>query len=314
MKTRQIQTNGIALNVIEQGEGPAVLLCHGFPDTSRTWKRQMEFLAEKGFRAIAPDMRGFGGSDAPDDPASYTHFEIVGDLVGLLDALEIPTAVVIGHDWGANIAWHAGLFRPDRFIAVFGISVPHTPRGRLDLLDAMRAKGHADMFYMLEQARPETDATWSDAATTIPGALYWASGTPAPADRWDPLDPSRALYRAAPAGEPAWADPDYVAHNVASFARTGFHGGLNYYRAIPISFRQSAAFLGGTVRQPSFYVTGAEDGLKRVRDPSESELRAAMPGLLGTAKLEGVGHWPQHEAPDALNTLILDFLTQVGGG
>jgi pimeloyl-ACP methyl ester carboxylesterase len=124
-----IETNGIRLNIAEQGEGPPVLLCHGFPESWYSWRHQIDALAAAGFRAIAPDMRGYGKSDAPQAIDQYTIFHLVGDLVGLLDALEIPSAVVVGHDWGATIAWQAARLRPDRFRAVACLSVPYRPRG-----------------------------------------------------------------------------------------------------------------------------------------------------------------------------------------
>jgi pimeloyl-ACP methyl ester carboxylesterase len=117
MEHRQIETNGISLHLVEQGDGPAVVFCHGFPDTSYTWRRQMNAVAAAGYRAIAPDMRGYGRSSAPADPTLYTPLHTAGDLVGLLDALKISSAVLVGHDWGATHAWNAAMMRPDRFSA-----------------------------------------------------------------------------------------------------------------------------------------------------------------------------------------------------
>ena len=119
IKEADIPTNGINLHVTELGEGPAILFVHGFPDTAYTWRKQMQAVAAAGFRAIAPDMRGYGGSSAPADPTLYTPFQTVGDLVGLLDALKIAQAIVVGHDWGAKWPWNAAMMRPDRFKAVF---------------------------------------------------------------------------------------------------------------------------------------------------------------------------------------------------
>jgi pimeloyl-ACP methyl ester carboxylesterase len=198
VKEYDVATNGISLHVTELGIGPAVLFCHGFPDTSYTWRRQMKAVAAAGYRAIAPDMRGYGRSSAPADPALYTPLQTVGDLVGLLDALNISTAVIVGHDWGATHSWAAALMRPDRFTAVFCLTVPYVPRGDVSVFDAMRRAGHQDTFYMFDQMRPESDHVWANAAVTIPGILYWASGS-APADkRWSPMDPARSLHRPAP--------------------------------------------------------------------------------------------------------------------
>ncbi len=162
VKAYDIATNGISLHVTEQGHGPAVLFCHGFPDTSFTWRRQMQAVASAGYRAIAPDMRGYGRSSAPPAFDLYTPLQTVGDLVGLLDALSISSAVLVGHDWGATHAWNAALMRPDRFKAVFCLSVPYVPRGDVSVFDRMRRAGHQDDFYMFEQIRPEADQIWAD--------------------------------------------------------------------------------------------------------------------------------------------------------
>ena len=202
-----------------------MLFCHGFPDTACTWRRQMKTVASAGYRAIAPDMRGYGRSSAPADAALYTPLQTAGDLVGLLDALKIPSAVLVGHDWGATHAWNAAMMRPERFKAVFCLSVPYVPRGDVSVFERMRKSGHQSDFYMFEQMRPEADGIWADAAVTIPGSRIGRRAS-APADkRWSPMDPSRSLYRPAPRPLPAWAKPDYVAHSVAEFRRSGFHGG-----------------------------------------------------------------------------------------
>ncbi|MGH8782921.1 alpha/beta fold hydrolase [Paraburkholderia sp.] len=311
IKQYDIATNGITLHVTEQGEGPAVLFCHGFPDTSYTWRRQMKVIASAGYRAIAPDMRGYGRSSAPADASLYTPLHTTGDLVGLLDALEIPRAVLVGHDWGATHAWNAALMRPDRFAAVFCLSVPFVPRGDVSVFDRMRKAGYQDKFYMFEQIRADADEIWANAAVTIPGILYWASGTAPAGQRWSPMDPARSLHRAAPEPLPSWAPPDYVAHNIAEFRRTGFHGGLNYYRAAEPYFILSAAWKGAKVVQPSFFIWGKADGLKELYPLSLEDLRAGLPGLAGGLEFDNVGHWVQHEAAAEVSDQLLKFLRTV---
>jgi pimeloyl-ACP methyl ester carboxylesterase len=310
IKEYDIATNGISLHVTEQGDGPAVLFCHGFPDTAYTWRRQMKAVAAAGYRAVAPDMRGYGRSSAPADANLYTPLHTAGDLVGLLDALKLPSANLVGHDWGATHAWNAALMRPDRFKAVFCLSVPYVPRGDVSVFDKMRKSGHQNDFYMFEQIRPDADQIWANAAVTIPGILYWASGS-APADtRWNPMDPARSLHRPAPGALPSWTEPDYVAHNVTEFQRTGFHGGLNYYRAAEPYFYLSAAWKGAKITQPSFYVGGKADGLGALYPPFE-KLRAALPGLVGSLELDNVGHWVQHEASAQVSDQLVKFLRTV---
>jgi pimeloyl-ACP methyl ester carboxylesterase len=311
LKEYDIATNGISLHVTEHGEGPAVLFCHGFPDTSYTWRRQMKAVASAGYRAIAPDMRGYGRSSAPAGATLYTPLQTIGDLVGLLDALKIPSTVVVGHDWGASHAWGAALMRPDRFTAVFCLSVPYVPRGDVSVFERMRKSGHQDDFYMFEQIRPDADQKWADAEVTIPGVLYWASGS-APADtRWSPMHPVRSLYRPAPGPLPSWAEPDYVAHNVSEFQRTGFQGGLNYYRAAEPYFYLSAAWKGAKITQPSFFIAGKADGLKELYPLTVDQIRAGLPGLVGSLELDNVGHWLQHEASAEVSDQLMKFLHTV---
>jgi pimeloyl-ACP methyl ester carboxylesterase len=310
VKEYDVAVNGISLHVTEQGKGPVVLFCHGFPDTSYTWRRLMKAVAAAGFRAIAPDMRGYGRSSAPADASLYTPLHTAGDLVGLLDALKIPTAVLVGHDWGAAHAWNAALFRPDRFTAVCGLSVPYSPRGEVSGFTRMRKAGHQNDFYMFEQMRPEADQIWADAAVTIPGGLYWTSGSAPAETRWSPMQPARSFHRPAPGPLPSWAEPDYVAHNIAEFKRTGFHGGLNYYRAAELYFDLSAAWKGAKVTQPSLFISGQADGLKELY-PTEEKLRIGLPGLVGAVELEHVGHWVQHEASAAVSAQLITFLRKV---
>jgi pimeloyl-ACP methyl ester carboxylesterase len=308
LKDYDIITNGITLHVTEQGKGPPVLFCHGFPDTAYTWRRQMRAVAAAGYRAIAPDMRGYGRSSAPVDAGVYTPLHTAGDLVGLLDALQLPSAVLVGHDWGATHAWNAALMRPDRFGAVFCLSVPYVPRGEVSVFERMRTSGYQDRFYMFEQIRPEADQIWADASVTIPGALFWASGSAPAGTRWSPLDPGRSLHRPASGPLPPWAEPDYVQHNVAEFHRTGFHGGLNYYRAAEPYFDLSAPFKGIKIAQPSFFIWGQADGLRELYPLTIDQMRAGLPGLVGGLELDNVGHWVQHEAANLVSDQLVTFL------
>jgi pimeloyl-ACP methyl ester carboxylesterase len=310
LKEYDIATNGISLHVTEQGEGPAVLFCHGFPDTSYTWRRQMKAIASAGYRAIAPDMRGYGRSLAPADATLYTPLQTAGDLVGLLDALNVSSAALVGHDWGAAHAWNAALMRPDRFKAVLCISVPYVPRGDVSTFERMRKSGHQNDFYMFEQMKPEADEIWADAAVTIPGILYWASGSAPIETRWNPMDPARSLHRPAPGPLPSWVERDYVTHNIAEFQRTGFHGALNYYRAAEPYFYLSGAWKGAKVTQPSLYITGKADGLEALYPPFE-KLRSGLPGLVGNLEIDNVGHWVQHEASTEVSDQLVKFLRTV---
>lgn len=307
MRHHRVPTNGIHLHVADLGAGPAVLFCHGFPAISASWKAQMQAVADAGYRALAPDMRGYGDSDAPKEAEAYMPFHTVGDLVGLLDHFKLPDCVVVGHDFGANVAWNAAMMRPDRFRAVFGMSVAFQRPGGPSFLDKLREAGRDD-FYMFDQMRPDADEAWANAAVTIPAVYYRTSGEASSGERWDPFD--AAGMRRAVLKPPAVIPKDYLREAVAAFGRTGFHGALNYYRAIdPFFALASRAYAGATLRQPSWFLTGAEDALRSFV-PDEATMRQALPDLRGITVLEGVGHWPQLEAPEAVNTALLSFLAQ----
>lgn len=313
VRRAQVMSNGLPFHVIEQGEGPAVLFCHGFPDTAETWRRQMRAVAQAGYRAIALDMRGFGKSHAPAEFELYTSLHVTGDLIGVLDALDVDTAVVVGHDWGADYAQRACLMRPDRFRALVSISIPFAPRGETSLWEDLRARGLGSRYYAFSLAETKAEARLMPAAGTIRSALYWLSASPPPGERWDPIDPARGMLRPTPVDIPVWADPGYVAHTIRTFERTGFQAGLNYYRVLQVTFDLTAAFKGATVDQPSVYIWGGADGLCRFfhpEPPSVADLRPVWPGLVDVAELDGVGHWPQHEAAERVNTEILRFLAR----
>ena len=174
---RMVKTNGISLNVVEQGQGPLILLCHGFPEISYSWRRQINSLAEAGFHVVAPDMRGYGKSDRPEAIEQYTIFHLVGDLVGLLDGLEAPTAVIIGHDWGATIAWQAARLRPDRFRAIVSLSVPLRPRGPARPTSRMPQTADAQFYQLYFQEPGVAEAEFEkDPRLTLRTMLYGGSG------------------------------------------------------------------------------------------------------------------------------------------
>jgi pimeloyl-ACP methyl ester carboxylesterase len=311
MKHSYIETNGITIHAAEQGSGPAVIFCHGFPDTWRGWRRQIEAVSAGGFRAIALDMRGYGESSAPSGFEQYTILHSVGDLVGLLDALELKTATLVGHDFGASIVWNAALMRPDRFSAIFGMSVVFTSRGDMSILEQFAEAGRPD-FYIFDRIRPEADAQWADAATSFPANLYWSSAAAPKEQRWTLFNRSQPQYRTQPASLPAWADEADIQAAIAEFKRTGFQGALNYYRSMQLSFDLLAPFKGALVRQPCFFLGGAEDGLVKMggsKDPHE--LRKVLPGLVDSLIIPDVGHWPQLEASDQTNEALIRFLRQV---
>lgn len=312
VRQRMVETTDGRFHVLEQGEGPAVLFCHGFPDTAATWKSQMQAVAAAGYRAVALDMRGYGRSFAPEEPGLYTAHHITGDLIAILDALSIETAVLVGHDWGAFHAQYAALMRPDRFRALVSLSIPFAGRGDVDPWQGMRDQGMSETYYVFGLAKPGSEALFADPDQAIRSILYWLSASPPPDQRWDPANPQRHMLRPAPAALPTWAEPGYVRHTIEAFQHSTFRGGLNYYRAFPETFRLTSSFKGAVIRQPSLYVWGVADGLClsfHGANPSLEALRTSQPNLVGQVRLENVGHWVQHEASAQVNAALTSFLS-----
>ncbi len=309
---RKLKVNGEVFRVLEQGQGPAVLFAHGFPDTAETWRSQMQAVASAGYRAIAIDMRGFGASYAPTDVHLYTSPYIVGDFVGVLDALGIERAAMVGHDWGADHAQRAMLMRPDRFHALVSLSIPYAPRGEASLNDDLKERGLGERYYALAFGESGTAKRFLPAHDSIPSILYWLSKSPPPGTCWDPVDPARHMLRPSPVPLPDWADPGYVDRTIHAFDRTGFDTGLNYYRAVQQTFEIMVAFKNAVIRQPSLYLWGAKDGLCQFFHgdaPKFEDFKAVQPGLTDIIRVNDAGHWLQHEASDQINTELVKFLT-----
>jgi pimeloyl-ACP methyl ester carboxylesterase len=311
-----VETNDIRMHIAEQGAGPLVVLLHGFPETWYSWRHQLAALAEAGFHAVAPDQRGYGGTDRPDQVERYTQLHLVGDVIGLLDALGEEQAVLVGHDWGAPVAWHTALLRPERVRGVVGLSVPYTPRGPVSGLAAMRA-ALGDGFYMQYfQAPGVADAELArNPRRTMRAILYSASGDaprPAGGAGQPVVPPGGGLLDIMPEPEtlPAWLTEADVDVYAAEFARTGFTGGLNWYRTIDLSWEMMAAWSSARVQPPALFVAGDRDlvvNFPGMRD-ALPRLCAFAPNLTDTLLLEGCGHWTQQERAAEVNAALLAFL------
>ncbi len=318
---RSIETNGILLHIAEQGEGPLVVLCHGFPESWYSWRHQLAALSAAGFRVVAPDMRGYGQSDRPEPTDQYTLLHLVGDMVGLLDALGVEQAVIAGHDWGAPVAWHAALLRPDRFRGVVGLSVPFWPRRPFKPTTVMPRHDDA-MFYQLYFQEPgvaEVELE-RDVRQTIVKLLFAASGD-MPRNGGGAGGDVGMVRRdggflagmPSPATLPAWlgeADVDFYA---GEFKRTGFRGGLNWYRNIDRNWELMASFAGAKIAVPALYMAGDRDLVVAFRgmDQVIAGLRHTVPHLRGTIMLPGCGHWTQQERASEVNAAMIDFLRRL---
>jgi len=311
---RSVTANGIVQRYAECGSGPLVLLCHGWPESWYSWRHQMPALAAAGWRCVAPDMRGYGGTDSPAEIERFSILDLVGDMVALVRELGADQAVVIGHDWGAPVAWHCALLRPDLFRAVAGLSVPWTPRGGIDLLSALERQG-ITRFYM--QYFQEPGVADSELEADVRAALrrlyFSASGDVderAPGFAQLPPDGGVLANTVDPERLPAWlgeADLDWYE---AQFRQAGFRGGLNWYRNLQRNWRLMAPWHGQPIRQPSLFIAGSRDGVLKF-PASKQQIEAfprTLPGIRGCHLVEGAGHWVQQERPDEVNRLLLAFL------
>jgi len=320
---RTVETNGIRMHLAEQGAGPLVVLCHGFPESWYSWRHQLPALAEAGFHALAPDMRGYGQTDCPEAIDQYTLLHLVGDMVGLLDALSAEQAVIVGHDWGAPVAWHAALLRPDRFRGVIGLSVPFRPRGQVRPTTVMPQTDDAVFYQLYFQNPGVAEAEFEhDIRGFIRGSLYSISGDmprrePGPGGMMVPRQGGLLARWSAhfvnPPTLPPWLTEADIDFSAGEFARTGFRGGLNWYRNIDRNWELLAPFAGSSVEVPALYIAG--DGDPVVAFPGMDQLipnlAKFVSQLRGTVMLPGCGHWTQQERAVEVNAAMIDFLRRL---
>ncbi|KAH9616416.1 hypothetical protein KSS87_006599 [Heliosperma pusillum] len=308
---RMLKTNGINMHVAEKGDegAPIVLLLHGFPDLWYSWRHQISALASLGYRAVAPDMRGFGDTDAPTDARSYTYGHLVGDLVGLIDELGAHQVFVVAHDWGAMVAWWFALFRPDRIKAMVSMSVPFTPRNpKMKPLDMLRGFYGDDYYICRFQVPGEIEAEIAEAggAEKLLRKVY-SYRTPGPL-----MLPKGALEDVPP--YPDWMSNDEITYYQDKFNQTGFTGGLNYYRALNLNWEITAPWTKAQVKVPVKFMVGDLDltyngpGVKDYLN--NGGMKKDVPLLQDVVVLPGVGHFLQHEKPDLITDHIYDFITK----
>ena len=309
--------NGIRLHVVEEGEGPLVLLVHGFPESWYSWRHQLPVLAAAGYRAVAIDVRGYGRSSAPPAVEDYRMLRHVADNVALVRALGEEQAVVIGHDWGAPIAWNSALLRPDVFRAVGGLSVPFAAAGDTRPTDAFRRMAGDEEFYIeyfQQPGRAERELD-EDVRRWLLGFYFTASGdAPPPTGGTVATIPHGALMRdrfAYPDPMPAWLTDEDLDVYAAEFEHTGFTGGLNRYRNVDRDWEDLSAFRGRAIEVPALFVGGDRDGPTIWGMPSIERFGETLPKLRASLILSGCGHWTQQERPAEVNAALLDFLSSL---
>jgi pimeloyl-ACP methyl ester carboxylesterase len=315
---RMIETNGIRLHVAEQGEGPLVILCHGFPECWYSWRHQLGALAKAGFRAVAPDLRGYGRSDRPEEVEKYTILHDIGDIVGLVDALGAKQAVIAGHEVGAAIAWQAALLRPDRFRAAIALSPPFRSRGFGDLgpPTTLMPRTENAVFYQLFLQNPAAEAGLGrDLRLTFRYQFYTLSGDRPPSAGVGGLPPGmmprKGSFMTDPPSLPAWVTESDIDVYVKEYARSGFHGPLAWWRNIDRGWELMAPFAGTAVTVPALYMAGDRDFVAAVFSQDIAKQSALVPKLRPPVMLPGCGHWTQQERAAEVSAAMIDFLRQL---
>jgi pimeloyl-ACP methyl ester carboxylesterase len=292
---RQIDVGGVELHVAECGEGPVVLCCHGFPELWYSWRHQLPALAAAGYRAVAPDQRGYGRSGRPEAVEDYDIVHLGGDMVGLLDALGEERAVVVGHDWGAMVAWHLAQSVPERLYGVAALSVPFWPRYPRPPTEMWKEMFKDQFFYMLHFQAPGVADAQLDAD---PGAsLRFVLRRVSP----DVFDGTGEVPTV-----PKWMSEEEFAVYETEFARTGFTGGLNWYRNFDRNWELTERTATRKVEIPTVFLAGARDPVLGFVPPEP--MREWVPGLRESVFVPGAGHWIQQERPAETNEVLLRFL------
>ena len=317
IKHHSVTTNRIRIHVAESGEGPLVILVHGFPESWYSWRYQLPALADAGYRAAAIDVRGYGRSSAPAAVEDYRMVKMVGDIVGLVAALGEEQATLIGHDWGAPIVWNSALLRPDLFRGVAGVSVPYSPPGGGDVspLDGMRATAGDDMFYIdyfQEPGRAEAEIE-KDVRGWLLGFYHCASGDVENGPNISLVERGKTMREkfVYPDAMPEWLSEEDLDYYSGEFERTGLSGGLNRYRNVNRDWEDLAGLAAQPIRIPAMFIGGSKDGPTVWGGPAIERFPQTLPQLHKSVIIEGSGHWIQQEAAEATNAELIEFLAAI---
>ncbi|KAK8327710.1 hypothetical protein V6Z11_A11G200200 [Gossypium hirsutum] len=292
---RRIKTNGIWVHIAEQGRGPLVLLLHGFPEIWYSWRHQISFLANHGYHVVAPDLRGYGDSDSPLSPSSYTFMHYVGDIIGLLDHLGEQQAFVVGHDVGAAIAWHLSLFRPERVKASINLGVAYFDRNPNAKLGESLIRTFGDGFLLCGSTviKKFLLITQTDNLIAPPGMEI--------------ID-----YLGTPSRLPPWITEEELQVYADKFQESGFTGALNYYRALDLNWELTAPWQGSKIRVPVKFMVGENDigfDINGIRQYIEGNIFRNLIPDLEVVMLDG-HHYLQQEKHQQVSEEILSFLAK----
>ncbi|KAK9057244.1 hypothetical protein SSX86_022079 [Deinandra increscens subsp. villosa] len=308
---KNVSVNGINMHVAEIGDGPAVLFLHGFPELWYTWRHQMLFISSKGYRAIAPDLRGFGDTEAPPSSTSYTVLHVVGDLVCLLDSLGLDKVYLVGHDWGAIISWYMCLFRPHRIKALVNMSVVYTPRNpSVKPMDHFR-RTFGDDFYICRFQEVGWEEEFIKVDTKRQLAATYLNRNPSAPKL--PKDYAKH-FNPPPYTLPSWFTDQDLEYFSSKYRATGFRGGFNYYRCFDLNWELCGAWTGSKISVPVKFIVGDLDLTYSFPGTKEyihgGGFKNMVPGLEEVVVMEGVAHFINQEKPQEINHHILDFISK----
>ncbi|XP_076907131.1 epoxide hydrolase 1-like [Bidens hawaiensis] len=313
---KTISVNGLNIHIAEKGQGPFVLFLHGFPELWYSWRHQIVYLADHGYRAVAPDVRGYGDTTGEpiDDHTKFTIYHLVGDLIGLLDAItnEGEKVFVVGHDWGAYLAYNLCVFRPERVKALVTLSVPFIPWNPMgDMIGMLRAAYGEDyyMFRFQEPGNIEAELAQMDAKTIVKKFLTFRESGPI-------YFPKGKGFKHSPNGAvvtlPPWLTEEDVEYFASKLEKAGITGGVNYYRVIRLNWELSASWSGAKVTVPTKFITGDEDLVYHIPGMKEyihnGEFQKDVPLLEEIVVMEGATHFINQEKPDEINKHLIEFL------
>ncbi len=310
---QMLDVNGIrlSLNTAGPAEGRPVWLLHGFPECWYSWRHQIDALADAGYRVHVPEMRGYGQTSAPADPAAYDLITICADVQAAMDQLGHTQVAMIGHDWGAPVAWHLALLEPHRVKVVCGLSVPYGGRPKKPAIDVMRELYQDRFHYMLYFQKP--GLAEAEMAEDIPrtmrvmmqGMSSTAGGSALVQDK--PADARWLDDRIDPGVPPAWCPPEAFEVYVRTFENSGFHGPVNWYRNFERNWERTADLAGKQVTQPALFLIGDRDPVGELEAYTIKKMPSVVT-LIEQHVLSDCGHWIQSEKPQEVNALLLDFL------
>jgi pimeloyl-ACP methyl ester carboxylesterase len=313
---RFIESNGIRMRIAESGDsGPLILFAHGWPESWYNWRHQMKFFSAAGYRVVAPDMRGYGESDKPDNVDDYDIYHLADDMVGILDALGEEQAIMVGHDWGSIVAWHSVLIHPERFSALVAMSVPYGGRAPQSPMVGWQNTFKDNFYYILYHNEPDgaAEAEYDSDPMRLISRLY--SSPDSPREAPEITDPSRSAggfigRLGAPISLPVWLGQEDLNYVVGQFEKSGFRGGVNYYRNFGRNWDITEELTNTRVTVPTLFIAGEKDVV--IAGASKEQLSGAMSRVVDNLHdvllIPEIGHWVQQEAPEETNQAMSEFL------